>query len=476
MPAAGVILMTPPISSSPSSSLPSAALPPAALPPPSAKAVLDSPRNPKGNQSVKTKILVWGIVSILIIGIAAGAYWCLRRPQIITLTDGTKLTLLGATYGAHHVPPKIKIAGQNSRGNGAQLDSAGNTLVIWIEAQHKPNDYQWQSYQLLVYDTANTACVSSWTRTQSQIKDGVDIQGFMLSAYPRWDSKMILRVMSWGNNGQHLAKEQLVVSNPRRVSAATWAAEPLPDTQSDGDLEVTLTKLVCGVRGFNGGNTSSTDPMNKAVLAAFHTVQKGVVVTNWQPVRITTSDASGNQLDNNSWSNGRDDNGDATMTYQWGLWPGQTPWKLRVEMSRTSGFNSDELWTVEKVPVKPGRQMDLYNYCGNTQTNAPFAETTLNGIHLKLYPAMQFTDQNFNGQQMGGFRIVADPPPPEGYRLTLDKATDEQGREIQGFNPSWGGGNYGFQIQNMRNAKMLNLTIALHKSRFVEYTVKPSPQ
>ena len=99
--------------------------------------------------------------------------------------------------------------------------------------------------------------------------------------------------------------------------------------------------------------------MNRAVLAAFHTEQKGVVVTNWQPVRITTSDASGNSIENNGWSNGRDDNGDATMTYQWGLWPDQTPWKLRVEMSRTSGFNDDEVWTVQNVPLQPGSWNDL---------------------------------------------------------------------------------------------------------------------
>ena len=36
--------------------------------------------------------------------------------------------------------------------------------------------------------------------------------------------------------------------------------------------------------------------MNKAVLVAFHTEQKGVVMTNWQPIRIETSDATGNQV------------------------------------------------------------------------------------------------------------------------------------------------------------------------------------
>ena len=133
------------------------------------------------------------------------------------------------------------------------------------------------------------------------------IQGFMLDAYPRWDSKMILRAMSWGGNGQRVAKEQFVVSNPAHASFAKWTAEPLPDTQSDGDLDVTLTRLNYGARGFNnGGGATKNDPMTKAVLAAFRAEQKGVTATNWQPIRIETSDAAGNHAALNSWSNSRE--------------------------------------------------------------------------------------------------------------------------------------------------------------------------
>lgn len=421
------------------------------------------------------KIILWSIVSAVIAGIAVDAFLWLSKPQVITLNDGTKLTLVGATYGKHHVAPKIKMAGGRARTGGTRVDSANNTVVVWIEAEHKANQYP--NYQLMVYDTANTACVSAWSRTQSQIKNGVEMQGFMLNAYPRWDSKMILRVMSYGQRGQQVSKEQFVVSNPARGSFPKWTPDPLPDTQSDGDLNVTLTRLA-GDASFNrGSGVPQKDPMNRAVLAAFHTEQKGVVVTNWQPVRITTSDASGNSIENNSWSSGRDDNGDATMTYQWGLWPDQTPWKLRVEMSRTSGFNDDEAWTVQNVPVQPGSWQSMWNNNGrNSRTNSAFAETTLNGIHLKLFPAIQITDQNFgNGQRQGGVRVTADPDLPEGFRLSV-LATDEQGRQLQNWGPNGGGGNYIAQFPNLRKARTLNITVALHKSRFVEFTVNPAKQ
>jgi hypothetical protein len=421
------------------------------------------------------KIILWSIVSVVIVGIAVGALLWLRQPQVILLRDGTKLTLVEVNYGRHHVPPKI--AGARNRGAGA-FDTESNSIVVWIESESKkkgPNQYP--NYQLFVYDRAETACVSAWSRGGNEIKNGVYLQGFPLDAFPRWDRKILLRVGAWNNNGggRQEAKGQFIISNPARGKPfAQWAAEPIPDTQSDGDLNVTLMKLIYGVPGFGNAARSSKDPMNKAVLAVFHCEQKGAVVTNWQVMRIETSDATGNHVQNNSWSTSRDEHGDATMTYQYGLWPAESPWKLRVEMSRTSGFNDDEMWTVTNVPVQPGTWNDLMNpgFRGS-RTNAAFAETTLNGIHLKLFPAIQITDQNFgNGQRQGGIRVTAEPDLPDGYRLSII-ATDEQGRTLQSWGPNGGGGNYTEQIQNLR-AKALTITVALHKSRFVEFTVKPT--
>ena len=425
------------------------------------------------------KIILWSIVSLVIAGIAFDALLWLRQPQVILLKDGTKLTLVGVEYGKHHKYPAVKTKSGVRRGNGgpSSFDTTNDSPVVWILEEYKSN--QWPNYQLFVYDSAETACVGNWGRNSlRQVNQTEAISGIQLDAYPRWDRKIVLRVGAWNNagGGMQEAKGEFVISNPARVhSFAKWTPEPVPDTQSDGDLNVTLTKLNSGVPGFNSGRgVSSKDPMNKAVFAAFHCEQKGVTVTNWQVMRIETSDATGNHVQNSSWSTSRDENGDATMTYQYGLWPDQSPWKLRVEMSRISGFNDDELWSVRNIPVNPGSQQDLWNGGGRNRTNSAFAETMLNGIHLKLYPAIQLTDQNFNGQKQGGFRIDANPA-PDGMRLTIVSTSDEQGHELQFWNAGYGtGGNYTIQLQNLRNAKFLNVTLALHKSRFVEFTVKPS--
>ena len=427
---------------------------------------------------MKMKILVWSVVGILVIGIAVGTIAWLSRPQVITLKDGSKMTLVGVTYGKHHVAPKIKVASR-ARNGGGWIDSTNDTIVVWFLSQQKgvrsgPNN------QLIVYDPANTGCVSSWARDLTQIRNGTTLEGFLLDAFPKRDRKIVLRVASWNNSGggMQVAKGQFVISNPARGPFPQWAPGPLPSTQSDGDLNVTLTRLIYGVEGFNRGTgVSAKDPMNKAVLAAFRTEQNGVVMTNWQPYRIAMSDATGNHIQNNSWSNRRD-NDEAVMVYQYGLWPDEPAWKLNVEMTRTSGFKDDEIWTVKDLPVKAGPQQELYSYTRNSRTNGAFAETTLNGVHLKIFPAVQFTDQNLgNGQKMGGLRLLVDPDPDNlQMRMGIGSLTDEQGRSLQNWGPNGGGGTETIQIQDMRNAKTLNVTIAIHKSRFVEFTVKPTKQ
>jgi hypothetical protein len=423
------------------------------------------------------KIILWSIVSIVIVGIAVDAFLWFSKPQVIKLSDGTKLTLLGVTYGKHHVAPKIKIAGGRARSSGTRLDSTNDTVVVWIEAEHKPN--QNPNYELVVYDKANTACVSTYSRTQSQIKSGVDIQGFMLDAYPRRDSKMVLRTMSYGQRGQQVSKEQFVVSNPARGLFPKWTPDPLPSTQSDGDLDVTLNKLVANAQlPYNRGNgVPQNDPINKCIQLDFDIQQKGQSVTNWRPVRVVTSDATGNSLQ--GWINDFHQNGQQSgYFYQQGLWPNEPAWKLRLEFSRTSGFSDDEIWAVTNVPVRPGTQQEVWNgFNDSTKTKAAFADTTVNGIHLKLFPAIQYQDQNNGGSQSVSFSLKTDPDPEsEGMRITVLKATDDQGRVLQNRGASWGGGNYQYQYSNARNVKALNLVLVLHKSRFVEFTVKPAKQ
>jgi hypothetical protein len=350
-------------------------------------------------------------------------------------------------------------------------------LFVWIEQKHKGND--WLDYQLWAYDKSATACVGAFSRHSHQIRPGVEMVGIPLDAFPRREGKFYLRVQEWSRqNGrqytQPTVKNCFVISNPARGHFPNWSPDSLPNTQEDGDLSVTLNRLEFGAKTpYTRNPKKQNDPMNKGVLAAFQIQQNGKTATNWQPAQVETSDATGNHI--MGWCNSHWENDEEVTLYQYGLWPDEPAWKLRFEFSRTSGFHNDELWTVQNVPLEPGRMQDFWSY-GRDQTNSAFAETTLNGIHLKLFPAKHFTDQrNMRGSIEGGLAVQTDLP-LDGMRLTLVEATDDQGHKIKPMTWSWGGNDFRFGLQELGNARSLNLTLALHRSRFVEFTAKPTKQ
>ena len=433
---------------------------------------------------MKTKIILGSVVLILIIGFAAGALWWQRRPQVITFSDDSKVTLLKVEYGKRHAPPTAKAAAKPAAGTAArQTGRAGSfttpadTLVIWVRQQYEPQQYH--NFQYYAYDKADTACVQTYGRNYGNNRQGNEVVAVQFDAFPRRQGKFVVRVQEQGN-GQEMSEQKFVIPNPVRKSFTKWTAEPLPATKVDDDVSVTLTKLVFGAdTTYNRNQDNPDDPVNEGVAATYHVERNGKPVTNWQPVSIETTDATGNHVSggpNTQW------NGDeGVATYQWGLWSDEPAWKLRAEFSQQSDFADNELWTVQNIPLQPGRQQDFWNFGNNNRrnTNSVFAEKDLNGVHLKIFPATQFTDQNYgNGQMGGGLHIQATPSLPAGMRMTLVKLTDDQGLDIQNYNSGSSGNGtsitYGYQLQNIAGVTNLNLILALHKSRFVEFTAKPA--
>jgi len=403
---------------------------------------------------MKAKIWLSIVAAVLVAGVAAGALWWKLRPQTVVLSDGTKLKLVAVTYGKHHNFPGQRTPVRANRRNG-QFDSTNDTLFVWLEQQHQGN--QWPNYQLVAYDPANTACASYSMMTSRQIRRGDEMVGIRFDAFPHRAGKFYLRLQEWNRqNGRQTTKYSFVISNPSRGPFPTWYPDRLPDVQSDGDLEVTLTRLVFGARPeYMRSDDAPDDPMNKAVLAAFQIKQNGVAATNWQPAQVETFDATGNHITgscNNHW-----ENDELVTLYQWGLWPNEPAWKLRAEFSRTSGFNDDEVWTVQNIPIEAGNMQNFWNY-GPNRTNSAFAETALNGFHLKIFPVKQFTDQPAESAQQGAFQVQI----------------DDQGRTIGNWRWSWGGNYNAFALRSLDGVKSVNVTLAFHKSRFVEFTVKPT--
>jgi hypothetical protein len=82
-----------------------------------------------------------------------------------------------------------------------------------------------------------------------------------------------------------------------------------------------------------------------------------------------------------------------------------------------------------------------------------------------------------NSQPQGGLQIQIEPTLPGGMRLTLVSLTDDETNDIATWNGNqYSSGKstiYGYALRDLDGATNLNLTLALHKSRFVEFTAKP---
>ena len=409
--------------------------------------------------------------------------------QIITMDDGTKLTLLGTTFGSHHMVP-----GYENLRTANWIYTASNTTVVWIEEEPGKQPI----YQLLVSDRANTGCVNIEARQRSFVKPGVSLQSFALNAFPRRDKETILRVRPYRGT---VVKGEFVLTNLAPGTFAEWTPKPLPDTEADGNLEVTLTRLVAGAPtpSWQGGSLKPTnDPANQCVHLNFDFLQNGRSTTNWDPWPVQTTDATGNE--SRGLIYGYPTNGDCRIWrrvkngfnapppehygtdgyyFQPGLWPDQ-PWKVRLEFIQRSGFSDDEMVTFTNLPVKPGSQQDAddeWTAWDVGKTNFPFTITPaiVKGVHLKLLPPLLLTNHWQSSQKDISVIIGADPNfNPKGMNLTVVSATDGQGRDLWHSSGVPWAGHYSIDFASVHDdIKSVNLTLALHKSRFVEFTVQP---
>ena len=420
------------------------------------------------------KTLFWIAIAVFLLVIVAGGVLWELRPQAITFADGSKLTLLAADYGRRHKPPWLK----TSRRFRAErhFTTTNDTLVLWVRQQYDSAD--WHNFQFYVYDTAGVGCAEysaiNWTRNSRQ---GDAIAGVQFNAFPRRGSRFYLRAEEYVNGREAMSGQKFVVSNPVRGPFTNWEARSLPETEDDGNFSATLEELDAGAKmPFMRDRNDTNDPINQGIQATFQTQLNETNTDDWDPVAIETSDATGNRA--TGWIITKQHEGDhVAASYQYGLWPDEAAWKLRVEFSRQTNFSDRELWTVKNVPVQPGRIPEFWNYGRRPPAASAIAETDVGKIHFMIFPAKQFTDVSPAAQPQGGLLIEIDPAPPEGMRLTVAKMTNDHGDAIvawdYGQNTVKNGMLHRFGLPDLEGTTNLNVTLAFHKSHFVEFTVKP---
>ena len=105
------------------------------------------------------------------------------------------------------------------------------------------------------------------------------------------------------------------------------------------------------------------------------------------------------------------------------------------------------------------------------------AQEHAQGVRLKIVAPVARSESQSDREYLSVF-LYADPDPGTTLRLMLIQAMDGQGHRLPipnfptPFLPSLDG-RYFFTLSDLPDVKTLNLKFALHRSRYVTFTVKP---
>ncbi len=296
------------------------------------------------------------------------------------------------------------------------------------------------------------------------------IRSWMVSAFPRRSERIGLRFLRRPVGATEWETEwEFRVANPAFRHYPQWEPEAIPATKSDGDLSVTLNGLTAGLKLRMTSPESSDVVMEVPGVQAVLKLAGGQAGQIWQAKSVEILDATGNKWTPYSTMTFVKDVGDGEeFTFGGSLWPGEAAWKLRVEFSRTAGFDRDELWTVRGIAVPKAKEM-IKLADSTTRGESKLQLVAITGTKAKQPGDMEWIAE-------GGLVNISirTTPKPEGERVSLVEATDDRGRRVEVRpGPDWNSGNNVFGLVVPEGAKTVDCSFVLHKSRFVEFLAKP---
>lgn len=382
----------------------------------------------------------------------------------VTFSDGTTMTLKAVTYGTQHryfgggwqrrvlslLPRKLASKFASKQG---VMTTGRPSVAFWFErvgtgpATGDP--------RLVLCDASGYGICGSPSLMRMGAP-GKWLEGWAFESWPRRERTFTLRVYEQGTRDPDANPiGEFTVRNPTPGKYPVWTAPEPPLTAREGELSVTLFDLTAGVgRGANKWKPAP-NPTVSQTRAGFRVERDGRPTKEWGIASVEASDATGNVIDG-IW--GTSPGPDAEyVELQPHLWPAEQAWKLRVGFSQRSNFVASELWTLRDLPL-PATNL----------ANTVVTQTNLQGALLQYTGPGRGSwltcNHRFN------FRIT--PSRPD-YRLTLVNAVDDHGREATVGGSFESPGDWEFGLRVNTNATSLDLTLALHQTRYVEFLVRP---
>ena len=365
---------------------------------------------------------------------------------------------------------KLNLSG-GSMSVGSRPDT--NLFVVTI-TRGKPGANTEPLGRLRVVDDQTNSFDASWGASTLGM-EGETANLWQISSFPRRSPFLHLQFLAVRTNGDWVKAAEFQIPNPAFGAFTQWTAQPLPLTSRAGDLAVTLKEFRSGQKmaGRRGRGDDSVAARKTRLLFTF--AQNGVPSDDWRVQKVAFSDAPGNHwfpyLDfikqDFSWTT------NGTVELFGALWPGENAWKLDVEFVRTAGFEPNDLWETSVAIPRPGTLLNLTNRWESSGT-------TVELIGLAA-PNREFAgDFRWIAKWWGESRdkvfslAVKLGPDAQPSRLTLVRAVDQNGAAAKLMQH----GNQDdpcqvFFLKPGQDATELRLTLALQRSRSVQFVARP---
>jgi len=424
-------------------------------------------------------VLFAGTGVLLCLMLAAGVAALLAEPALEhtqQLPDGSRLSLLGTTYGARHelvLGPRwqrwlypLLQPGQRARlqWHAQQYQTDKDALLFWT--LHQPGAQPPDAEQRVVaFDEHGCESEAAQQIYGGEPRPEGRIDAWEARAFPRRGQAVGLRIY-WKGAGNRCARAaEFLAANPTPGPHPAWTAEALPATRAEGDLAFALTRLRTGVSPRNLERPARAgEPLWSA--ASFRITRRGHPAPEWEPIHVTLSDAAGNHWQPLATPHSGP-GGEPSLAIWETLWRDESAWKLRVEFARRSAFAPEELWTVRGLPIPP---KDRNHF---SQAIVRRFGTT---IRLKRVAGPYANDP---GDQTVG-ALYGTPSvwlqvdaPNQGVRVSLLRVTDDQGRPVTaGEMMDSFPGRFAAALPVRKGVKRVDLTFAIHRSRFAEFVAE----
>jgi hypothetical protein len=410
------------------------------------------------------------------VALAVTVWWALRTPpgRRLKLADGRVVTLAGVTYGTEHRfvqdPPLARIlapilppAWRTKLGlNAAFHKSDRPTLMVWVMWRGGDAN-QRELTDAAVFDDHGTECEPIRSQATLYLYDPPRgaIRGWEFTHFPRRAGMIGLRLYTRGAayNPDRMAEFQFPNPAPRRYPG--WTASPLPITVRAGEWEFSLVKFTTG-EPIPDRDKPSRGWVAPWTSAAFRVASNGQPSRAWTVASMELTDATGNTA--NSYRSAASNlDGQPVFGLSAALWPDEPAWRLKVEFSRIEDFAPDELVSLKGIAAPEPDTHSLIH------TQAVVQGATLAGKLLAHLAAPVSI-----GNIRAGAELVVSLVPVEGLRLRLVRAADDRGRELRHL-PGYAdaAGPHNFWLELPSDARALDLTFAVTRSRFVEFVAKP---